>query len=152
MYIQWQDLKNVGEATIPTTAEGIRVTELKSTLEDPPENSPSCFKKKTVPSFWREDGLFPASVTLDDGLLLGLRIFPLSPISLSRGREMPGRPWPLLNSIYCKITIWSKSICTDWLMHHHWPTRERGYEESWETAVQTWVRDHMPSHGADWPG
>lgn len=60
-------------------------------------------------------GFLIASVTSDDLLLSFSRNFPRTSILLPKCWKVMGLPWLLLNDIYCKVTIWSKGICVDWL-------------------------------------
>lgn len=115
MCLWWQDHKILGEMTIQSNCwENQRATELKSSLEDPFH-----FKGKTVlflGDSLERTMLRPLSCLCDVGWLafaMSLETLPQSPVSLSRGREIWGLPWALLDIIYCRITIQLGSICAD---------------------------------------
>lgn len=60
-------------------------------------------------------GFLITCVTLDALLLSCSGNFPRTSILLQKCWKGMGFPWLLLNGIYCKVTIWSKGICADWL-------------------------------------
>ena len=130
--------------------------ELKTTLEDHLENFPSHCKGKIflfLEGFSGEEALLASCLWLWHWMIcyncdvgFASDTHPL----VRKQRYTRSCKW-LLNVIYYKITIQSKSIFADWLWIITGQLESQAMQRIWKTAVEMRVSEHITSHCADWP-